>query len=256
MIRDWHRVLRSGGFIVCLVPHQFLYEKKRSRPSLWNADHKRFYTPATLLGEFEASLQPNTYRVRHLRDNDENYTYHIGPEAHAEGGYEIELVVQKIDKPKWNLSGWHDALRTDVAAIRDEVARVAAERDQLAMESARWFDAAIVAPAERVLQCRRSRLRRGLRTLTRRFRAASSPPSGGGHGSWAPKYRADRARDAHQWERAARFYLDAMEHDSDDPAIWVELGRALKEAGKDLEAQFAHRVAADLDGMHSRILRR
>jgi hypothetical protein len=26
-----------------------------------------------------------------------------------------------------------------------------------------------------------------------------------------------------QWERAARFYLDAIEQDSDDPANWVEL---------------------------------
>jgi hypothetical protein len=193
-------------------------------------------------------LQPNTYRVRHLRDNDENYTYHIGPEAHAGGGYEIELVVQKIDKPKWNLSGGSDALCTDFAGIRDEVARAAAERDQLAMESTKWFDAAIVAPTERVLQRRRSRLRRGWRTLTRRFGAAAAPPSGGRHGSWAPKYRADRARDAHQWERAARFYHDALEQGSDDPAIWVELGRALKEAGKDLDAQFAHRIAAEYDG--------
>ena len=66
-VRDWHRVVRPGGFIVCVVPHQFLYEKKRSLPSMWNADHKRFYTPASLLGEFETSLRPNTYRVRHLR---------------------------------------------------------------------------------------------------------------------------------------------------------------------------------------------
>jgi hypothetical protein len=48
--------------------------------------------------EFEASLEPNTYRVRHLRDSDENHTYHIGPEADAGGEYEIELVVQKIGK--------------------------------------------------------------------------------------------------------------------------------------------------------------
>ena len=98
-ICDWHRVARSGGFIVCVVPHQFLDEKKRRLPSLWNADHKRFYTLASLLREFETSLRPNTYRVRHLRDNDEGYTYGIGPEAHSRGGYEIELVVQKITPP-------------------------------------------------------------------------------------------------------------------------------------------------------------
>jgi SAM-dependent methyltransferase len=103
-IRDWHRVVRIGGFIVCIVPHQFLYEKKRTPPSLWNADHKRFYTPASLLREFEESLEPNSYRARHLRDSDEGYTYDIGPEGHPGGGYEIELVVQKIRRPEWRLA--------------------------------------------------------------------------------------------------------------------------------------------------------
>jgi SAM-dependent methyltransferase len=248
VIRDWHRVLRSDGFIVCVVPHQFLYEKKRNRPSLWNADHKRFYTPATLLCEFEASLQPNTYRVRHLRDNDENYTYHIGPEAHAGGAYEIEVVVQKIEKPRWNLSGDSDVFCTDFAAMRDEVAFVAAERDQFALESARWFDAAIVAPAEQILRYWPSRFRRGLRAFTRHFSTASSLlPSLGGQPGGAAKTEADRARDSGRWERAARFYLDALERDAGDPTIWVELGRALKQAGKDLEAQLAHRMAAELD---------
>ncbi|MGH7091425.1 MAG: methyltransferase domain-containing protein, partial [Stellaceae bacterium] len=92
-IRDWHRVVKEGGFIICVVPHQFLYEKRREPPSAWNADHKRFYTPASLLREFEEALEPNSYRVRHLRDGDEEYTYDIGPERHAQGAYEIELVV-------------------------------------------------------------------------------------------------------------------------------------------------------------------
>jgi len=230
-----------------VVPHQFLYEKKCNLPSRWNADHKRFYTPATLLCEFEAALQPNTYRVRHLCDNDQNYTYHIGPEAHAGGGYEIEFVVQKIDKPHWNLSGGPDALSTDLTSIRDEVARLAAERDRVALQSARWFDAAIVAPAERILQRRRSRPERGLRSFANRLRSGAWLPSGGGQEREEPRHRADRARDAHQWERAARFYLDVLAQEPDDPAIWVELGRALKEAGKDLEAQFAERAAAELE---------
>jgi SAM-dependent methyltransferase len=247
-IRDWHRVLRSGGFIVCVVPHQFLYEKKQNLPSSWNADHKRFYTPGTLLFEFEISLEPNTYRVRHLRDNDEGYTYDIGPDAHSGGAYEIEVVVQKIEKPEWNLSGQPDALRTDFVVFRDELARVAAERDQLALESARWFNAAILAPAERILRSRRSRFWRELRKLKRRFRAASYLPITGGRGNGAPKDQADRARDAHQWERAARFYVDAVEQDFDNPAIWTELGRALQEAGKPLESQFAYRIAAGFHG--------
>jgi SAM-dependent methyltransferase len=103
VIRDWHRVVKIGGFIVCIVPHKFLYEKKEQPPSRWNADHKRFYTPARLLAEFEAALAPNAYRVRHLADNDRGYTYDIGPDQHGGGGYEIEMVVEKIKKPDWEL---------------------------------------------------------------------------------------------------------------------------------------------------------
>jgi SAM-dependent methyltransferase len=103
VIQDWHRVLKIGGFIMCIVPHQFLYEKKSRPPSRWNADHKRFYTPASLLAEFEAALAPNSYRVRHLADNDRGYTYDIGPDRHSGGGYEIELVVEKIWKPGWQI---------------------------------------------------------------------------------------------------------------------------------------------------------
>jgi SAM-dependent methyltransferase len=103
VIQDWYRVLKVGGFIVCIVPHQFLYEKRRSLPSRWNADHKRFYTPAALLAGFETALAPNTYRVRHLADNDAGYSYAVSPQQHAHGGYEIELVIEKLEKPAWDL---------------------------------------------------------------------------------------------------------------------------------------------------------
>src|SRR5207237_7981161 len=52
-VRDWHRVVRPGGFIACVVPHPCLYEKKRTLPSMWNAAHTRFYTPATLTPKYE-----------------------------------------------------------------------------------------------------------------------------------------------------------------------------------------------------------
>jgi SAM-dependent methyltransferase len=103
VIQDWHRVLKIGGFMVCVVPHQFLYEKRNDLPSKWNAEHKRFYTPASLLRELEASLQPNSYRVRHLCDNDLWFDYHLGPEQHSYGCYELELVIEKIRKPDWIL---------------------------------------------------------------------------------------------------------------------------------------------------------
>lgn len=104
-IRDWYRVLRVGGHIVCIVPSQALYEKKRFLPSNWNIDHKRMYSPAKLLESIEEALELNSYRVRHLAENDENFDYSIGPELHSVGCYEIELVIQKISPPDWKLSG-------------------------------------------------------------------------------------------------------------------------------------------------------
>jgi ADP-heptose:LPS heptosyltransferase len=103
VIRDWYRVTKIGGFIVTVVPHQFLYEKRQALPSRWNPDHQRFYTPASLLREFEEALVPNSYRVRHLRDNDKDYLYQLGPDHHGHGGYEIELVIEKIARPNWDL---------------------------------------------------------------------------------------------------------------------------------------------------------
>lgn len=103
-IRDWFRVLKVGGFLVCFVPHQALYEKRASVPSRWNTDHKRFYTPASLMTAFEAALETNSYRLRHLKDNDIGFDYALGPETHSAGCYEIELVIEKIRKPDWGLA--------------------------------------------------------------------------------------------------------------------------------------------------------
>lgn len=103
-IRDWYRVLKVGGFIVCFVPHQGLYEKKRFLPSRWNGDHKRMYTPASLLASFEHALELNSYRVRHVADNDEGFRYALGPDSHSDGAYEIELVIERITPPDWSLT--------------------------------------------------------------------------------------------------------------------------------------------------------
>ena len=238
-VRDWHRVVRSDGFIVCVVPHQFLYEKRRSLPSSWNADHKRFYTPGSLLGEFEASLQPNTYRVRHLRDNDENYTYVLGPEVHSGGGYDIELVVQKIAPPEWDLAGPPDPFQDDLERARDEVSRLTAERDALSRESARWFDAAILAKAEQILRNSTAGRTRMLRSLAHLFRADRASTAAA---------IADRARKRGEWERAARFYLDALGSDAEVPEVWLRLGDSLKAAGKSPEAEFAYRKSVALRG--------
>jgi SAM-dependent methyltransferase len=103
-VRDWFRVIKIGGYIVCIVPHQYLYERKTSMPSRWSSEHLRFYTPSSLLQDFESALEPNSYRVRHLADNDHAYRYDLGLEHHPSGSYEIELVVEKISPPEWRIA--------------------------------------------------------------------------------------------------------------------------------------------------------
>jgi SAM-dependent methyltransferase len=103
-IREWYRVLKVGGFIACFVPHRDLYEKRRFPPSRFNRDHKVFFTSSSLLALFEATLQVNAYRVRHLNENDAGFDYSIGPDQHSAGCYEIELVIEKIAPPAWQLA--------------------------------------------------------------------------------------------------------------------------------------------------------
>ena len=103
-IRNWHKNIKIGGHMIIIVPHQFLYEKKRRKPSNYNPDHKRFYTPASLLLEIESALIPNSYRIVHMRDWDVGYDYTIGPMTHAVGAHEIECVVKKIQTPEWGLT--------------------------------------------------------------------------------------------------------------------------------------------------------
>lgn len=103
VLQDWLRVTRVGGHMILAVPHAHLYERKRRPPSQWNSDHKRFYTPASLLAEIEQALPLNSYRVRHCAENDWQYDYGMPLERHPSGCYEIEIVLQKISSPSWSL---------------------------------------------------------------------------------------------------------------------------------------------------------
>jgi hypothetical protein len=64
---------------------------------------------------------------------------------------------------------------------------------------------------------------------------------------------ADCARDAGEWERAARLYRDALDQDPRNPPIWVQYGHSLKESGgvqnpdKLAQAEIAYRRALSLD---------
>jgi len=59
--------------------------------------------------------------------------------------------------------------------------------------------------------------------------------------------RADRARDAREWEIAAELYRKALDRNPNNPPIWVQYGHALKESGNFAEAESAYRAAIARD---------
>lgn len=101
-IQAWHKALKIGGHIIIYVPSVYRYEKFSTPPSIHNPDHKRFYSPASLLKEIEESLLPNSYAIESLRDNYEGFDFSIGPEAHSVGQLDIEVVIRKLEAPKWD----------------------------------------------------------------------------------------------------------------------------------------------------------
>lgn len=101
---EWFRVLAVGGHMIIIVPHAYLYERRLTvPPSRWSPEHMRSLTPASLLFFIELSLEPNTYRVVHLRDVDTDYRYDLPVTAHPQGLFDIELVIQRITKPAWDV---------------------------------------------------------------------------------------------------------------------------------------------------------
>lgn len=103
-LREWHRAIRIGGTIILMVPSAFLYERRLTvPPSRWSPEHLRSLTPGSLLALIEQALIPNTYRVRHLSDEDTGYDYSLPIDVHPTGALEIVIVVEKITAPKWSI---------------------------------------------------------------------------------------------------------------------------------------------------------
>lgn len=103
-LREWHRVLRIDGTMILMVPHAYLYERRLTvPPSRWSPEHLRSYTPGSLLTEIEQALEPNSYRVEYLADNDVGYYYDIPSDTHPVGCLEIVCVLRKRAVPAWNV---------------------------------------------------------------------------------------------------------------------------------------------------------
>lgn len=98
-IRNWWRILKPGGWLVVIVPHRDLYEKRKELPSQWNGDHKWFWLPLefdpphTLSLSYIMSVGTNKDEIL-TRVLDEGYIDH-GPGRQPGGEYSIEALVRK-----------------------------------------------------------------------------------------------------------------------------------------------------------------
>lgn len=91
--------LAIGGFLVVIVPHQFLYERKLQLPSRYERGHLRFYTPAALMAEVEEALPASCYRLRLLADDDVGFDYEAPLARVPAGGHDIVLCLEKTAQP-------------------------------------------------------------------------------------------------------------------------------------------------------------
>ena len=102
-IRAWFQAVRTGGHLIIVVPHAFLHDRKLHLPSPWNPAQRRLYTPQSLLEEVEEALEPNSYRIRSLSDDDRDYDYDLDPATAPSGRHDIVLVLERIAAPAWAL---------------------------------------------------------------------------------------------------------------------------------------------------------
>jgi hypothetical protein len=102
-LQRWFACVETGGFLIVIVPHAFLHDRRAQLPSPWRPGQKRLYTPASLLAEVEEALTPNSYRIRWLGDDDAGYDYALDRATPPVGRQNIALVIERIHQPAWTL---------------------------------------------------------------------------------------------------------------------------------------------------------
>lgn len=102
-LQTWFAGVRVGGHLAVVVPHAFLYERQNMLPSRRHPRQRRLYTPASLIGEIEEALTPNSYRLRWLGDHDAGYDYARGRATDPVGCHDVIVVLEKIVPPAWGL---------------------------------------------------------------------------------------------------------------------------------------------------------
>lgn len=98
-VRNWWRILKTGGHLIVVVPHRDLYERKQTLPSLWNSDHKWLWLPEisdpphtlSLKEVVSTATKRNDFLIRVL---DEGYRDR-GVDKQPLGEYSIEVIIKK-----------------------------------------------------------------------------------------------------------------------------------------------------------------
>lgn len=103
-LRRWFGLLSEGGLLVLTVPHAFLDTRQDRLPVPGRPRQQRLYTPASLLGEVEEALAPNSYRLRWLADRDAGYDYTLDRATAPTGQRDIALVLERIATPAWDIA--------------------------------------------------------------------------------------------------------------------------------------------------------
>lgn len=103
-LQRWFGLLKVGGLLVLTVPHAFLDARQDRLPAPRRPRQQRLYTPASLLGEVEEALTPNSYRLRWLADRDGGYDYARDRATPPVGQHDIALVLERIAPPTWDLA--------------------------------------------------------------------------------------------------------------------------------------------------------
>lgn len=100
-VRNWWRILKPWGWLIIVVPHRDLYEKRALLPSRFNPDHKHFWVPLLpqaphTLGLLDTVTQAldGLFVFESLRVIDEGFEY-VSPTVHSNGEYSIELIIRK-----------------------------------------------------------------------------------------------------------------------------------------------------------------
>lgn len=104
-VENWYRICKTGGHLIICVPHRELYEKRRTLPSQWNGDHKTFWLPERHELPLTRGLRQTIQeaipfaKIISVRELKEGWVSN-GPNAHSDGEYSIEAVIQKMPNRK------------------------------------------------------------------------------------------------------------------------------------------------------------